>query len=600
MDIPYGFDCYAFQRDEIKYFESNLYRVRHSEVHPMMARLRAKGNKMTKMTSQRPISLLEQVNSTNSNAVNDFVKFTRKNEDYPKEQIMALGSANRLNMSEIDKRIFCGIKIQIGIGVVTNFLRRGLQYKSPIKGRSELINGSWTGIMKGLTTNDDSPSSYDLAFGNFLAWDEEFPYIKFGPFFAIESKLVMLTGSSRRIEASSFGTNIAGPIWLSILSLLLILSLLSSSRLHWRRTKPELAEAAPRELAGGEQEQEVQQQAREESESTGMDVVGERTSIWRLLSDFLFIYFTMLLNKPSFELDELIWPKYGSRRHPGGDASGRQRHGIERKRDEPGRGPRTKRASELPTSIRMLSYTWSAACLVMASIYSGEMLAVMLLHADQNIDTIAQLINAKPPIEPVIRQDDFTYSLMLKSLDENMLKLHNKTRIIQRSEVYSRQFIESVSARKQALLGDDELIETIYDIYHKYYPLYKSKMTYLQYPISIMYRKDLNATLERDLRRGMVQMFEMGLIHRWYQAQKDTYIQFYDTYERKTMDDKKSTAGDMSTAGSVEQKYKPLSMQHFNSFFKAMLYCQLVALLVLVLELLTYRFSSSGATCNNI
>lgn len=249
-----------------------------------------------------------------------------------------------------------------------------------------------------------------------------------------------------------------------------------------------------------------------------------------------------------------------------------------------------KNRKRLPTSIRVVSYLWSAVCLIMASIYSGEMLAVMLLHADQNVDTISQLINSKPPIEPVIRQDDFTHTLMLNSLDENMLRLYNKTRVIPRAEVYSRKFIESVSERKQALLGDDELIETIYDIYHKYYPLYKSRMTYLQYPISIMYRKDFNSTLERHLRRGMVQMFEMGLIHRWYQAQKDTYIKFYDTYERKASDSKENK--DKQAANNSEQKYKPLSMRHFRSFYKAFFYCGLVAFGILAMEIIHHKATS--------
>lgn len=528
MDIPYGFDCFAFHRNEIKYFAHNLNSVQRSVL----------------MT---PLKQVAAADTTSGLA--DFVRFTRKNEDYPKEQILALGRANRLNMAEIDKRLFCGIKIQIGIGVITNFLRRGLQYKPPIRGRSELINGSWTGIMRGLTIGREAPESYDLALGNFLAWDEEFEHIKFGPFFAVESKLVFLTGSSRRIETSSFGTNMTRDIWIIILTFLVVLSLLAGLHIDWQHRARDKA-----------REQETERPRRE-----------ARASFLRMISDFFFIYFTMLLSKPSHEFDELIWPRAHQDDLDSSQAANRPKR------------------VKLPSSIRALSYVWSAACLVLASIYSGEMLAVMLLHTDQNIDTIVQLINSKPPIEPVIRQDDFTHNLMLKSLDQNMLKLHNMTRLIPRAEVYTREFIESVSERKVALLGDDELIETIYDLYHKYYPLYKSKVTYLQFPISIMYRKDLNATLERKLRRGIVQIFEMGLVDRWYEAQKETYIKFYDTYERNKTNDRNLNSNGPT---SSEQKYKPLSMHHFNSFFRAMLYCFLLALLVLVTEFAHYRLSS--------
>jgi hypothetical protein len=577
MDIPYGFDCFAFQQQEIKYFAPNLNSVRRSVLMPPTLRDWA--------------AAADQADTTSGRA--DFIKFTRKNEDYPKEQILALGRANRLNMSEIDKRLFCGIKIQIGIGVVTNFLRKGLQYKSPIKGRSELLkNGSWTGIMKGLTIGSNQPESYDLALGNFLAWDEEFPYIKFGPFFAVESKLVFLTGSSRRIEASSFGTNITREIWITILSLLVVLSLLASVHIRWQHQKRKLNTR--------------QAKSNTDNEPTAGDVTTTTTSQLQVFASFFFIYFTMLLSKPSHEFDELIWPK---------GAAGHRRKSAELRRplatatakatfatyaaaddlaSQASAGPPTKTTTHrvrLPVSIRALSYVWSAACLVLASIYSGEMLAVMLLHTDQNIDTIGQLINSKPPIEPVIRQDDFTHNLMLKSLDQNMLKLYNMTRTIPRAEVYTRQFIESVSERKVALLGDDELIETIYDLYHKYYPLYKSKVSYLQFPISIMYRKDLNSTLELKLRRGIVQIFEMGLIHRWYGAQKDTYIKFYDTYERNKTNDKSL---DSFGPTNKEQKYKPLSMHHFVSFFRAMLYCSLFALLVLLIEIVYARLVSAA------
>ena len=539
----------------------------------------------------------------------DYIKFTRKNEDYPREQLFALGKAGRLNMSEIDKRIFCGIKIQIGIGIVTNFLHKGMQYKAPIKGRSELVNGSWTGVMRGLTIDNDSPISYDVALGNFLAWDEEFPYIKFGPFVAVESKLVVLTGSSRRIEASSFGTNMKPQLWLTILTLMLLLSLLSSLRIYSRQKS-------------GQLQQQQQQHYQTVITDTNDDATGQRgrdrapqaPGVLRMFQEFFFVYFTMLINKPSVEYDNLVWPK---KHHHYGDESKREpntagHHQVlhrarikERSEQHMEYGNQTTGAGagagapdvtaatrSLPNSIRALSYMWSGACLVLASIYSGEMLVVMLLHADQNIDTIAQLINARPRIEPVIRQDDMTHNLMLKSMDVNMLKLYNMTKVIPRAEVYKSSFIQSVSERRVALLGDDELIETIYDLYHKYYPLYKSKMTYLQYPISIIYRKDLNSTLEAQLRRGMLQLFEMGLIHRWYQAQKSTYIKFYDTYER----DKAAAASNekgTTEASSSEQKYKPLSMQHFSSFFRAMLYCKLFAIVVLLLELVHNKLAST-------
>lgn len=565
MDVPYGFDCYAFKKDEIKYFESNIYREKYSFVSPAKT--------------------LSEMNG----ASQDYVRFTRKNEDYPKEQITALTAAGRLSTRTGAEKIFCGIKVQIGIGVVTNFLQKGLQYKMPIKGRAEMINGSWTGVVKGLTADYNSPISYDIAFGNFLAWDQEFPYIKFGPFFAIESKLVMLTGSSRRIEASSFGTNMTTEIWLTILSLLVLLSLLSSLRIHWQYTKYKSIEDVINQVIGARMDQSRSLEVTQlEPISDGPQHREKRENVVTMIQDFFFIYFTMLLNKPSVEFDDLIWPKNAHRRRPKFEKIFRHRN-LQKildsdqnlRRHYERMLKRRKKRYRLPTSIRILSYMWSAACLVMASIYSGEMLAVMLLHTDQNIDTIAQLVNSKPPIEPVIRQDDHTYTLMVKSLDENMIKLYNKTKLIPRTEVYSQDFIEKVSERKLALLGDDELVETIYDIYHKYYPLYKSKISYLQYPISIMYRKDFNSTLENKLRRGIVQIFEMGLIHRWYQAQKETYMKFYDINERKNQD---KGANVRTLASRSDQKYKPLSMHHFRSFFKAIIYCILFAFVVLILE----------------
>lgn len=603
MDIPYGFDCYAFSQNEVKYFESNI--------------LRAKSSKMVAYNYSR-----SSLDYDRDLANNDYIKFTRKNEYYSNEQLEALARANRTNITEFNKQTFCGIKIQIGIGVVTNFLKKGMQYRRPNKGRSQLINGTWDGIVSGLTVDKHADNSYDMAFGNFLAYDEEFPYLKFGPFFTLESKLVVLSGSSRRVATSSFGTNIQGEIWLTILVLMLILSLLACFRIHWQDTKHNAFESVIKDLSNKCRAPQrlfissERQSCGDESIQTKIATDPPDRGILYMLQNFFFIYFTMILNKPSHEFDNLIWPKHQAhnrhelRRHRYG--SGKHGKVLERYWNE--RMPYVEsekfyrildeneslkkhfdqmkkgkmRHKKLPTSIRVLSYLWSAASLVMASIYSGEMLAVILLHADQNIDTIAQLINSKPPIEPVIRQDDFTYNLMLKSLDTNMLILHNMTKIIPRPDVYSKHFVESVAERKQALLGDDELIETIYDIYHKSFPLYKSKVTYLQYPISIMYRKDLNKSLEIPLRRGMVQMFEMGLIQRWYQAQKETYINFYDTYE------KKNYADTLDTSSSVysDQKYKPLSMHHFQSFFKAMLICKVFAFVVLLLEILVARSSS--------
>ena len=303
MDIPYGFDCYTFQKEEIKFFERDLIHVRES--------ILPGANFASKMSR---VEMVQQAESSNSMRTShrrrrrprrqsstlgelDHVKFTRKNEDYPREQVFALGKASRVNLSEIDRRIFCGIKIQLGIGVVTSFLRKGLQYKAPIRGRSELVNGTWTGIMRGLTVKKESPLSYDIAFGNFLAWDEEFPYIKFGPFFAIESKLVMLTGSSRRIEASSFGTNITREIWLPILASLLVLSILASLRIRWQsgknRSSSSIILATCRKV-----------QVRE-----NLDEPINRASLVFIISNFFFIYIAMLLNKPSLEFDELIWPR---------------------------------------------------------------------------------------------------------------------------------------------------------------------------------------------------------------------------------------------------------------------------------------------------
>lgn len=604
MDIPYGFDCYAFSQNEVKYFESNILRAKSSKILPY-------NYTQSKLDHEKEMP------------TEDYIKFTRKNEYYSSEQLEALARAGRANITEFEKQTFCGIKIQIGIGVVTNFLRKGMQYRRPNKGRSQLINGTWDGIVSGLTVDQQADNSYDMAFGNFLAYDEEFPYLKFGPFFTLESKLVVLSGSPRRIATSSFGTNIQGEIWLTILILMLILSLLACFRVRWQDTKHKAFELIIKDLSkkyrGTSRDLLRSQMSTDSNVSSGKEyskTYSPERSIFHMLHNFFFIYFTMILNKPSHEFDNLIWPKHQVKTerhamHTHHGNSGEHNLAIdgelpqiesaqfyrildenESLREHYDQMRRRKGGhKKLPTSIRVLSYLWSAASFVMASIYSGEMLAVMLLHADQNIDTIAQLISAKPPIEPVIRQDDFTYNLMLKSLDHNMLTLHNLTKVIPRPDVYTRRFIEGVSERKQALLGDDELIETIYDIYHKYFPLYKSKVTYLQYPISIMYRKDLNKSLEIPLRRGMVQMFEMGLIQRWYQAQKETYIKFYDTFEKKNYAD---TLDESSSSVYSDQKYKPLSMNHFQSFFRAMLICVAFAFIILVLEILVAKLTKNN------
>lgn len=586
MDVPYGFDCYAFKPYEVKYLDPSIKVAQSVGIVPYQA------NSSAYQAQQ------EYFDEKLQQKMAGYVRFTRKNEDYTPDQLRTLIKYDRLSLNESKpgNQIFCGIKIQIGIGVVTNFLKKGMQYRKPNKGRSELINGTWNGIVSGLTVDRDAPNSYDIAFGNFLAYDEEFPYIKFGPFFAIESKLVMLTGSSRSIEASSFGTNIQSKIWFIILFLMLILSVLASFRVHWQHTKHRKIEHSIEKLfkrLGGRRESNLTDKEIDFNEHD----LGE-TSLPHMLHNFFFIYFTMLLNKPSLEFDDFIWPKHDPKVQRNlakkyqkihsnkeiyrilEDNEDLRRHYHEMLHNKRKRKP-------LPTSIRIVSYLWSAACLVMASIYSGEMLAVILLKADQNIDTIQQLIQSKPPIEPVIRQDDFTYNLMLKSLDTNMLVLHNMTKIVPRPEVYTREFIERVSERKQALLGDDELIETIYDIYHQHFPLYRSKVTYLQYPISIMYRNDLNVTLERKLRKGMVQIFEMGLVSRWYQAQKETYINFYDSETSKSSNKSQQTN---SAANQESSKYKPLSMSHFNSFFKLMFQCILVAFLVLALELIHFNY----------
>lgn len=624
MDIPYGFDCYTFSKNEVKLFERDVIKIKHSFIGPPR-----------KLKNRLPPG----VSSPNGQSDLDYVMFTRKNEDYSPEQLRALAEAGRLNVTEnyLNKKVFCGIKIQIGISVVANFLQTGLQYRPPIRGKSELVNGSWTGIVGGLTIDHENHNSYEIAFGNFLAYDEEYPYIKFGPFFAIESKLLMLTGSSRAIEASAFGTNMSKEVYLTVALLIIILSVLAAFRVHWQHTKSRAMEEFLNNLiektgTGGTQSEQVIDVVTSGGDPASVlsnkqkqktEVMGpkrEEISILHLVLNFLFIYITMLLNKPSVEFDDLIWPK------PAGHSQKAQAHWQQYKLQHHNKNYNHERATinrlpkevwdelpekyremierrrrkkrHLPSTTRVLSYIWSAACLVMASIYSGEMLAVILLHADQNIDTVHQLINSKPPIEPVIRQDDFTYNLMLKSLDENLLRLHKMTKIIPRTEVYTRRFIENVSNRKQALLGDDELIETIYDIYHKYYPLYKSKVTYLQFPISIMYRKDFNSTKESQLRRGIVQIFEMGLIQRWYQAQKDTYIQWYDTYEKKDADKKDSQV--RQAIAAADPKYKPLSVRQFESFFRFMIMCKLFAFFVLIMEMIHYKLTHSLEASNEV
>lgn len=603
MDIPYGYDCYAFSENEIKKFESNIIKAISFGAVPY-------NNNLTTHKAHQNLN----INPKSGIELPSYIRFTRKNEYYTNEQLRALTLAEKLNKTELNKQIFCGIKIQIGIGVVTNFLNKGMQYKRPNKGKSLLINGSWDGIVSGLTIDQNAANSYDMMFGNFLAYDEEFPYMKFGPFFALESKLVLLTGGSRSIETSSFGTNIQGKIWLTILSILLLLSLLASLHVQWQNKKRKIFEVTSQNILI---EMEKTRRKKKNSIYDDAKLMVEIPDLISMIRNFFFIYFTMLLNKPSIEFDNLIWHKHNrkSHLHYKHDYDIYHPHHLPRRKSSVNRDKnkqdetindriglkssssnssesvkelrkrikkKRRKLMRLPTSARVLSYLWSAVSLIMASIYSGELLAVILLRADQNIDTISQLINSKPSIEPVIRQDDFTYNLMLKSLDTNMLILHNMTKIIPRPEVYTKRFIERVSERKQALLGDDELIETIYEIYHKHFPLYRSKITYLQYPISIMYRKDLDATLERQLRRGMVQIFEMGLIQRWYQAQKETYIKFYDIYEKKNYDQESDNNAPKTP---YSDKYKPLSMHHFESFFYYMMLCLLFAVSILILEI---------------
>lgn len=580
MNIPYGFDCYAFTPFEMKQFESNILQTKTSITIPGHLNVSQAKAHQGWYSNDTALGIGD---------IPSYVRFTRKNEDYTKDQLKSLTLAGRLDQNELGKQIFCGTKIQIGIAVVTNFLQMGLQYRRPIKGRAELINGTWRGIVSGLTENPDKATSYDMAFGNFLAYDEEFPDMKFGPFYAIESKLVLLTGSSRRVEASAFGTNIDPHLWVLILTLVLILSFLASFLVHWQQTKYRILDNQIRfELKRhGLVDKVVESLENEEIERQG--------SVLNMIQNFSFIYFAMLLNKPCVEFDNLIWPRHSARLKVQLHRIANYIENHEQFRLSLSRNVRLmkhykqlvtdRHRSLLPTSIRSLSYIWSAACFVMGSIYSGEMLAVILLHTDQNIDTITQLIHSKPAIEPVIRQDDFTYNLMLKSPDKNMLHLHNMTTIIERPEVYTRSFIESVSERKRALLGDDELIETIYDIYSQHFPLYRSKTAYLQYPISIMYRKDLNASVESELRRGLVQVFEMGLLQRWNQAQKETYINFYEGEIKRTNE----TGYNNQASSNSAEKYKPLSVNHFQSFFKLMSLCIIASSVVLAIEIVHHR-----------
>lgn len=614
MDVPYGFDCYAFSPFEMQRFEPNLQRVRQSLVL---------GPQLNITRDQAHRGFLES-------GVPRYIRFTRKNEDYSREQLQILTQAGRLNnaqqLESSNKQIFCGTKIQLAIGIVTNFLQMGLQYRRPIKGRPVIVNGSWRGIVSGLTENADKASSYDMAFGNFLAYDEEFPDMKFGPFYAIESKLVLLTGSARRIEASSFGTNINFQLWLIVLALMFILALLASLLIHWQQEKYRILDEATRVLMKRLQINATLEVIFEDHSSQG-----RLGGVGHLMSNFFFIYFTMLLNKPSIEFDDLIWPRFTRNvfKHL---KNNKPTHSAQNDSDESSHDRFVDELKKLngvhggennnqllmhyhelvhnsnrpwrrmiPGSIRAISYIWSASCFIMASIYSGEMLAVILLHTDQNIDTINQLISAQPPIEPVIRQDDFIYNLMLKSLDVNMLKLHNMTNFIDRREVYSRKFIESVSKREKALLGDDELIETIYDIYSHEFPLYRSKTTYLQYPISIMYRKDLSLPLELQLRRGLVQIFEMGLLHRWNQAQKETLFNFIDkenkreTQGQQNNNNNNTNSDETSELWNSEQKYKPLSVSHFKSLFKLILFIILVAFIILLWEIIFFHLFDGNA-----
>lgn len=478
--VPYGFDCFTFEPNEIRYFNQH-----HQK----------------------------------EDIYDYYLRFTRKHEAYTDEQKQLLLSAGRINHHDMDsrKQLFCGIKVQLGVTVVTNFLNLGLQYKRPNPGKSDYINHTWNGIVSGLTNPILQDNSYDIAFGNFLAYDEEMPFLKFGPFFTVESKLVLLTGNARNVLESSFATNVDRNVWFCIVTFIILMSLLASHYWH-----------IPMEHI-------------------------KIKSMYQQFQDYVFIYATMMLNKSSEEYESLV---FGETRM-------------------------------LRTPIKILSYLWSAACLIMATFYSGELLAVILLSTEKSIDSISQLLETNPMIQPVIRQDDFTYKLMLKSQDRNMIELYNRTKIIPRPQVYTRKFIESIANRQYALLGDDELIGTIYDTYSKYFDLHIAKTTYLQFPISIMYRKEIVGNLEYKLRRGITQLFETGIVQKWYESQKEAYMNFYGNQTRSIVSD----GADQIAKIQTKFEYTPMSMNHFRSFFELMIYGVLLSIVVFLMELIHARLS---------
>lgn len=505
--LPFGFDCYIFKPDEI-----------------------------------RPFNQLVNNNDTNALDSNYYLRFTRNFEPYNQFQKELLIYAGRMKQGELngDKQLFCGSKIQLGITVVKNFLKLGLQFKKRIPGRTEFINGTWTGIVSGLTDPIEANHSYDIAFGNFLAYDEEVPYLKFGPFYAVEHNLVLLTGSARSVLRSSFATNVHNKVWICILISILLLSLLASY-----------------ELSGTKKSK--------HKNNNKCKIIN--MAYLMNFQAMIFVYYTLALNKPSMEYVTLVF---------------RQKCNY----------------------VRLMSFLWSTACIIIATIYSGSLLAVILINADQNIDSIDQLLKIEAPMpQPVMRHDDFAYKLMKKSTDANIIKLHNMTKLIPRPEVYTREFIHALSKRYYVLLGDDELIETIYDTYKHYYDLHIAKTTYLQFPISIMYRKEINSDLEYKLRNGIVQIFETGVYQRWSRAQKEAYIRFYtnntangnlqESFDQQHRHhNSKSLKVTRKSKDSSMFTYRAMSMSHFESFFNLLLYGLLLSLMILLMEIIYGRIST--------
>lgn len=564
MDIPYGFDCYTFADKEVKRFDRrDMVTVR--EAHML-------SNNVSSREAHAGLALADD-----GRRVGPYVTFARKKEHYTSEQLDTLTRAGRVDAGELatGKQVFCGIKIQIGVGSITGFVGSGLQFKRPHTIRSEFVNGTWTGIVGGLTKPTQQPDGYDMAFGNFFGFHEELPYIKFGPFLHIESKLVLLTGRSSHVETSSFGTNISTDTWCMLILALITMSMLAGLHIRSRNRL---------------QHTRITKQ-RDDARTIMARLLTEAKEVVRYAHDFWLIYYTMLLNKPSQEFDEIVWPSrhlaYVRRRQM--RASHYRWHRVMQRAggntQRPQRPPMVAQP-KVPTSVRALSYLWSAASLVLASIYSGEMLAVILLQTDSNIDTVAQLLEAQPPIEPVIRQDDFIHDLMPKNAD--MVALHNVTRTVSRALVYTPEFIEQVAERKIALLADDELCWTLFNIYGRHYPLYVSRTTYFKYPISLIYRKDLEPRVERALTRGYRQMLEMGLLHRFWAAQQETYMMFYQAANKTKTTKSKQSASAAPAKQAAEQKYKPMSMAHFASFAQLMLACIAFAFVVLGLELLVH------------